>query len=157
MDADTTITLGGRKFRPVTQGSIANDCWVMGRVHRAGLHSVPRAENESLEDWAREVLAAVMRSGQMLELLGGLLVPVELEDAGWTEDVARQTATFIGGLTAPEDKATMQGLTLSVLVPFFESGLASSRSSDASSSPGPGEESSATTSGPATTSGSGAR
>lgn len=155
--SEAPITLGGRKFRPVVQGSIANDCWTMGRIQRAGLTSVPRAENQSAESWARDVLAAVMESGRLLELLGGLLVPVEIEDSAWSEDLARQTAAFIGGLTAPDDKATVQALTLSVLLPFFESELASSRSSAASLTPGPGAGSSATTSEPATISGSGGR
>lgn len=151
------LVLGGRRFRPVAQGSVEHDVWLMGRVRLSGLPEIPRAENETPEDWASRLLAAVLASGALLELLGGLLVPEATPDEAWSPTLARETAAFIGALREPEDKLVVQSLALSVLLPFLQSELASSRRSDASSPRVPGDASSDTTSGPATTSGSGDR
>jgi hypothetical protein len=156
MRDDELITLGGRKFRPIVQGSILHDEWVMSRVLRSGLGGAVPLAGESPEDFGKRVLAALTVSQLQREIFAGVCIPSALGDAEWTEEVAAETATFLGPLNSPEDKATLQVFILSTLVPFLESGFASRRSSAISSPASPGAGSSGTTYDPATTSANGA-
>lgn len=130
------IVLGGRAFAPMAAHTVKHDAWMMGHVRRAELDEVVVRAGESAEEFGRRFLGEVMASGKACLLLGGLMVPEEVGQAGWTPEVAEETARHVEGLTAAEDKAAVWSLVASMLIAFFESGLASLYRSAASSSEG---------------------
>ncbi len=137
--------LGGRTFLSVMESTVDHDLYFHGLTGRAGLR-FEKLEHESPGEFAARILEEVVQSGQALELLGCLLVPEEIGVEGWTPEVARETASFIGHLRGEEDKAHVRALILSLLISFFGCGLASMWTSPRSLSgqPQPHESPSAT-------------
>jgi hypothetical protein len=69
--------------------------------------------------------------------LGGLLITEGVASEDWTPELAVQTAETFKKLTSPEDKERVRDQVLSLLIGFFETGLACLTTSR-SFSPGPG-------------------
>ncbi len=132
-------TLGGRTFLPLRESTIEQDFRFLALVKQARIDEVIMQPGEGPEDFARRLLEVTIESGAILDLLGCLLIPEDLapqdRDPGevWTPEMGRDTARFLGRLRAPEDKAEVRGLVLSLLVSFFESGIVSLWTSTTSS------------------------
>lgn len=107
----------------------------MRRVRSSGLDAVVLHDGEALEEYATRMLGVLLASTHVLELVGALIVPVDVPSERWTPRLARATAFFLGRLTDPQEKLEVQRLVLAVLIPFLQSGLACLRSSDPSSVP----------------------
>ncbi len=138
MNKPETFTLGGREFRSLSQSTIEHDMWVVARMRMAGIHEFYQHENETQFAFATRVINELIDSGQALEILGGLLLPAELDPLDWTPKVAAETAAFIRKLTDPEDKNLVQLLISRMLVDFFETGTALRKIfQNSSSKPGP--------------------
>jgi hypothetical protein len=123
--------LGGRAFLPLRESTVEQDFRFLALVGRARIDEVVMQPGERPEAFARRLLEATIESGVILDLLGCLLIPVELapgdRDPGevWTPEIGQETALFLGRLRDPKDKAEVRGLVLSLLVSFFESGIVS--------------------------------
>ena len=120
-----TVVIGGRRFRSGGQATLERDLHVMGYLRSAGLDELPMLETETPEQYALRLLAHLSHRTEVLELLGGLLVPEGVGDREWTPRHGHETAVFLKGLTDPAEKKTVHGLICSVLIPFLESGLGS--------------------------------
>ena len=132
-------TLGGRTFLTIRESTVEQDFRFIALIKRARIDEITLEPGESPGAFARRLLEAAVESAAILELLGCLLVPEEAaprdRDPGeaWTREMAEETARFLGGLKKPEDKAKVQGLVLSLIIPFVESGIVSLRTSTTSS------------------------
>lgn len=131
------IELGGRTYVPVKNSTIEHDFWLMGQIRSAGLDEVRINPDEKPEDFALRLLRDVINSGKVFLLLGGLLIPEGTAGEDWTPELAGETAGALKKLTAPEDKEKVREQVLSLLIGFFEAGLACLTTSR-SFSPGPG-------------------
>jgi hypothetical protein len=142
--------LGGRPFATFADGwTVGHDIWFAGQIARAGLNTVRIMEHETPEFFTRRILETALMSGQVLELLGGLLLPEGVKPADWTVETAEETAKYLAGLTSAEDKETVNSLISSLLLDFFVTGLtwpSRSRSSSDASQP-VGEKKSGTATG----------
>ncbi len=118
-------TLGGKTYQSVTESTVQQDHHYMRLIRSAGI-DVTKAESESYDEYGQRVLAELTDSGAALPVLGCLMVPEGTPATAWTPEMAEETAKRLGQLTGPEDKAHLNNLILSVLISFFESGLASS-------------------------------
>lgn len=123
--SDDLIRLGGRDFQPVVNSTIEHDYWLMARIRRAGLDRVTINPGEVPDEFVIRVLRETIDSGQVFELLGGMLMPADKLGADWTPDMAQATGEFLKGLTKPDDKQIVNASVMSMLSGFFESGLAS--------------------------------
>lgn len=131
------IELGGRAYVPVKNSTIEHDFYLMGQIRAAGLDEVHVRPEESPEDFALRLLRDVINSGRVFLLLGGLLIPEGTASEDWTPELAEETARALKKLTAPDDKEKIREQVLSLLIGFFETGLACLTTSR-SYSPGPG-------------------
>ena len=109
--------LGGRPFLAVQETSALQDMVFLDLVRTAGLDSLQMSEDEAPEDFAERILGALVTDGNVLKLLGCLIVPPALfpKRAGlfrrpgevaprkWTPDLGDETAAFLGDLTAPAE------------------------------------------------------
>ena len=86
-----------------------------------------------------ELLDRVILGGYALRLLGGLLLPEGMNPREWTPEVAAGITAHLELLTDREEKNQIRPLVASMLAGFFTSGLASLRTSSASSSATKGE------------------
>ena len=82
-------------------------------------------------------LGEVISSGRIFPILGGLFLPEKISSLDWTPEVAEETAAFLKKVSDPEDKAQIQRQVISLLISFFQSGLASLTISRKSSGTGP--------------------
>lgn len=162
-DTDNRITLGGRTFVEVTDGTVEHDLKVGALVARSGLEKVERLEGETARQLAGRLLDACLASETLLDLLSCLLIPEDLlgdPEAGGTRDpgqawspaVASETRAHLAALRGEENKIAIRALTLRLLVYFFERGIASIVTLPTSSSGGGPETQNLR---PATPSGSG--
>lgn len=128
-----TFTLGGRVFRAVVEHTVAHDVYFMGRVRLARLDSLDLEDGEPPEAYAHRLLGSLMASDKALEIIGALIVPEKLSDLDWSPEVAAETAAHVGRIHDPTEKAAVQTVLLSVLIPFLQRGLGSLMTTRASS------------------------
>jgi hypothetical protein len=127
------IVLGGRRFVPLTESTLAHDTWYKGLVFRNGMHTMVRGSDESESDYGLRLLAALHQNGYMWELLGGLLLPEGTSHQHWTPEVSAEITDFIGHLDDPAEKERAYPLARELWWGFFARGRNSSRSSPPSS------------------------
>jgi len=132
--------LGGRAFVHVGESTVEHDYHFLALQTAAGLDQFEMQAGESAEVFAERLIRQVIASGKALSLLGCLLVP-EPKDPGkragedWTPEKGQETARFLGSLTGEKDKAQVRSLVATLLIDFFQSGLASVRTIETSSNP----------------------
>ena len=119
------IRIGGRTFVPVSNSTIEHDFWLMAHIRGAGLNRIAIGEGEAPEDFAVRMLSEVISSGRIFPILGGLFLPEKISSLNWTPEVADETAAFLKRISDPDDKGLIQQQVISLLLSFFQSGLAS--------------------------------
>lgn len=118
--------LGGQAFTVIGESTIEHDYTFFGICQAAGISSPKLEPGETPGDFAVRLLGDILGSGRALDLLGCILIPEGTSSEEWTKELCQETASFLGGLTSAADKKAINNLTLSALIDFFESGLASS-------------------------------
>ena len=131
------IKIGGRMFVPVKNSTIEHDFWLMAHIRGAGLDRIAIEEGEPPEDFAVRLLGEVINSGRIFPILGGLFLPEKISSVDWTPEVAEETASFLKKISDPQDKLEIQRQVISLLISFFQTGLASLTISRKSSGTGP--------------------
>ena len=131
------IKIGGRTFVPVKNSTIEHDFWLMAHIRGAGLDRIAIEEGEAPDDFAMRLLGEVINSGRIFPILGGLFLPEKISSLDWTPEIADETASFLKKISDPQDKLEIQRQVISLLISFFQSGLASLRNSRKSSGTGP--------------------
>lgn len=126
-----SITLGGRKFRPIRNSTVEHDFWLLDHVTEAGLDTLTMKGAETADQFAARLLREIIQSGKAFLLMGGLLIPDGIKAEDWTPEIALETAAFIEKLTDPADKALIQQSVVTMLIGFFTTGLALLRISPA--------------------------
>jgi hypothetical protein len=119
------LEIGGQKWRAVKRSTIEHDFWMMKHIREAGLDAGRLRPGEKPEEFAIRLLHQVIASGKAFTLLGGVLLPAGMADEHWTPERAEQTAAFLRGLAADEDKAAVKSAIISLLTGFLEAGLRS--------------------------------
>lgn len=131
---ENSITIGGKIFRVIKSSTLEHDHWCMGEIRGAGLDRMTVAKDELPDDFVRRILAETIRSGRVYALLGGFLIPDDVQDNDWTPDIAKETAGFMRKLTDPADKSIVNMQVVALLIGFFEKGLVTLTTFKASSS-----------------------
>ena len=119
------VEIGGQKWRAVKRSTIEHDFWLMKNIREAGLDAVRIQPGEKPEEFAVRLLHEVIGSGKAFMLLGGMLLPESIPDEQWSPERAHETAAFMRGLAADEDKAAVKSAIISLLTGFLEAGLRS--------------------------------
>ena len=119
------LEIGGQKWRAVKRSTIEHDFWMMKHIHEAGLDAVRLRPGEKPDEFAVRLLHEIISSGKAFILLGGMLLPETIPDEHWTPERAEQTAAFLRGLSADEDKAAIKSSVIWLLTGFLETGLRS--------------------------------
>ena len=132
-DKAGAVVIGGRRFLPLIDGNLAHDLEVLALKVEAGISELEVRDGEAPEDFIVRIQDELWRSRKVLQLLGCLLIPEELDPDKWTPQDAEDTARFLGTVKGT-DKAKAGPLVLDLILHFFESGMLSfwtSRSSSA--------------------------
>ena len=119
------IRIGGRTFVPVKNSTIEHDFYLMSHIRGAGLDRIAIGEGEAPDDFAVRLLGEVIDSGRIFKVLGGLFLPEGVSSLDWTPQLAEETASFLKKISDPQDKLEIQRQVISLLIDFFQSGLAS--------------------------------
>ena len=135
-----TMKIGGREWKAITNSTLEHDFWTMGQIRAAGLDRVVIEEGERVEEFFLRIQREAINHGRAFLLLGGFLMPAEMDALDWSEEIAIATADFFRKLTDSEDKRVVQLQFASMLAGFFANGLASLMTSRKSSE-GDGEAS----------------
>lgn len=133
------ITIQGREFVPMKNGTFAHDIWITRKTREAGLADIRQEEGESHEHFIERIASIAWGSGAMLEILGGMLLPAGMEPKDWTPEIAAATGAFFGSVTDEASKRQLRSQIGGVIFLFFVSGLSSSGISP-KSSPETGED-----------------
>jgi hypothetical protein len=123
--ADQQLVLGGRPFMSFADKTVQNDFWLMQHLRRSGLERIVINAAESPDDFGRRLFVEMLEREDVFELLGGFLVPGDRAAADWTPAMAVETGQYLRQLTAPEDKAQIQNMVITLLIDFFATGLSS--------------------------------
>jgi len=86
---------GDRAFRVITNGTAERDHYVIRLSGRAGLRQVEMRPNEPLEEFGLRLLYELIDADVIFEVMGGLLIPDEIEDSEWSPAVAAATALHL--------------------------------------------------------------
>lgn len=125
----TEITIEGRQFKPIKNGTFAHDIWITSKVRAAGLSNVTIADGETQDDFIERLAVEAWNSGFLLEIMGALLIPADKEAKDWTPELGKKTAEFFGNVTDEESKTQLRMTAGGVLYYFFVKGLSSSATS----------------------------
>ncbi|MCI0356708.1 MAG: hypothetical protein L0099_16985, partial [Acidobacteria bacterium] len=115
--------IGSRKWRAVERSTLRHDNYMIRHILEGGLDRLRHNDGESLEDFAIRMLHAVLASGKMFDLLGGLLLAENVPDEKWTEAQAGETAEFLGNVIEEHDKTAVQEALMPLLLAFFAAGM----------------------------------
>ena len=115
--------IDGQMWRAVEQTTLENDFFVMKQLRVSGIANCTPNPGESAQNYAVRLLYAIVENGVPFELLGGLLLPQGIPDEQWSTEHAETTAAVFRKLTAPEDKAEVQAILISLITDFFIAGL----------------------------------
>lgn len=118
-----TITIRGRKYKHIGVSTLRRDIFTEGQLLRAGVSRMELLPEETPDEFAQRVLRTAYTNGDVLLLMGCLLIPAESDPLKWTEDLARETADFLGAVVADEDKLTVRAQVVSAIQGFIEAGL----------------------------------
>jgi hypothetical protein len=118
------IHISGREFKPVTDSTLEHDIWTVQQLDRAGLRNMVMGEDETPDVFANRMMNALMMSGAVFELLGGLLMPAGVKGKDWTPDMAAETGRLFAAATGP-DKALIKAQLAGVVEVFLAQGLLS--------------------------------
>lgn len=127
--AGDRLRIGGAVWRVVKNSTLEHDFCALRAARAVGVSETGLLPGETAEGFAERLLYLVIDGGQVFELLGCMLLPESVPDERWTPEEAARTATFLGALRDPEDKAAVQSLVASLLIGFFSDGLRSSSAS----------------------------
>lgn len=130
-----SFEIGGKTFHLAGESTARHDMYTMRQIAACGVNMVGQQEAESEEQFQYRLYRTALNTGDLFLLLGSLLVPEGTAPNGWTEQMAKDTANFLGNLTAEADKAKIRVLLASALLPFFVAGRRSLKTSPKSSSP----------------------
>lgn len=123
------LTIEGRKFVSIANGTFAHDIWITRKIREAGLAGIAVRDGETQDEFIERIAISAYESGIAVQLLGGLFVPAGIEARDWTPEMAAQTADFFGAVTDPDAKQALRMQIASALFYFFVSALASSTTS----------------------------
>lgn len=118
------ITIQGRRYTQIVNGTFAHDMWLMSKIRESGLSNIKINEGESQDEFIERIAAVAFESGGALDLLGGTCLPEGVESGKWTPEIAKATADFFGGVTDPKDKQIIRSMMAGLLFHFFVSGVA---------------------------------
>ncbi len=130
--APDRYTVAGKVYEPVGPTSILHDVKAEALARRLGFYDEV-GPDESFEDAARRKVKKVNESGQILDLLGFIVVPAGTPPEAWTEALATQTTTDLGYVAAPADRSKVQALLQEAISYFFAFARRSSTGSPSSS------------------------
>jgi hypothetical protein len=118
-----TFTLNGRTYRRATASmTVAQQVFVIGRLKRAGIATAGRVDIGDNAAAARLALQfenaiwAAFESGEMYEILGGLLLE---PGATWSRQRALETAALIQTVTDPDESAAIFDYAADIVIDFF--------------------------------------
>lgn len=165
------ITIGGRRFVRVSVLTVAQDEYFTQLLFEAGVKDPEKQPGEDLSEYSVRIFKALLETGTLRPMLACMIAPADsvrsprrglaamLERwrvitplpraTGWSPDVARETAEFLGEITEPRDKERLYQLVHELLIPFYRSGLSSWARSLTSGSVCGADESPASASSPA--------
>lgn len=123
------ITIEGKRFVTLQNGTFAHDIWLTKKIREAGLANVAIKEGETEDDFIDRIAKSAFESGEALNLLGGLLIPADTDARAWTPELAQKTSEFFGNVTDPASKQVLRTQIASALFYFFVSALVSSKTS----------------------------
>lgn len=119
------IQISGRGFKAVTDSTLEHDIWTVRQLDRAGLRNLVLEDGEKPDEFVDRILMKLMLDGDIFELLGGLLMPAELNGKDWTPEMAGETGRLFASATG-EDKAIVKRQIAGAMEVFLAQGLLSS-------------------------------
>ena len=86
------LTIEGKRFVPLANGTFAHDIWITKKIREAGLAGdvLAMREGETQDQLIERVAISAYESGLALQLLGGLLIPADVDPRAWTPELAMQ-------------------------------------------------------------------
>lgn len=123
------ITIEGKRFVPMQNGTFAHDIWLTRKIREAGLAGIAIGDDETQDEFIDRIAVSAYESGLALQLLGGLFIPAGTEARDWTPELAAQTADFFGNVTDLDSKQALRMQIASALFYFFVNALAASKTS----------------------------
>lgn len=135
-----TTVINGKTYKPITNSTLRHDTWTQAQILRSGLDRMEMRSGETPDAYALRVYREAALTGDVFLLLGGLIMPVEIECVDWSVKIAEQTAEALAAVTSTEDKATVRGYLFSAIMGFLAAGLSYLMTSPSySPRPGSGE------------------
>ncbi len=121
-----TITIRGRKYKHMNgPTTMRHDVFTEAQMLKAGISRMELLPGEGMDDFAQRILRTAYANTDIFLLLGCLLVPAELDPVAWSEEIARETAEFLGNVVDPDDKLTVRAQVVSAVQGFIEAGIVS--------------------------------
>jgi hypothetical protein len=123
------LEVGGRTFRPSSDTTFEQDMYIGSLLKDAGLVKMAAGFNlaeSEISDVAIDIITSAFASGKLFDLIAGAM-----EEIGtpWSIPEAKKNAQFFAQLRKGEEKKKLHGAIVGIILGFFVSGAASSKTS----------------------------
>ena len=126
---ESLIEIEGRKFKPIKNSTFEHDIWIMNKVRAAGISDVTQQREETQDALIERLATIAVGSGLLMDILGGTLMPAEIDPARWTPQTGEETAAFFGKVTDELSKQKLRSQIGGLLFFFFVNALSASATS----------------------------
>ena len=117
-----TITLGGRVYEILQEGTVRFDFHVESTLRKHRLDQIEKFPGESPDEFSARLFSTIIATGSALDVVALFLYP---QGGEWSPEECTRTAAYLGALTSREDKAKIKDLVVQAFIGFFAKGLAS--------------------------------
>jgi hypothetical protein len=117
----STYQFAGREWRQIQVSTFRRRGYLLKQLKASGI-DMQLGPNETPEEFGPRIIQGLIESGVTPELIGGLVLPVEIPDAKWSPEIASETAAIVGNLT-DEDHPALDKILIDLSLDFFVSGL----------------------------------
>lgn len=117
------ITLGGLRFKPITNATLEHDYTVMALLNAAGIRVIEMPEDADPQVFMEQLFSNLVLHGTLLPLFAHLILPVDMEGKDWRPEVAAGIEKHLRLLTDEKDKAAVHEQLAEMLIGFFRNGL----------------------------------
>lgn len=123
---ENPITLGGVFYRVVEfqRRTVAMDHYLTRLMRSTGVDKVIPMDGETNDIYIVRLQTCLVDSQKLPEILGGMLMPIDLEDSEWDGQIAKATTVQIRKCSAPEDRELVLSLGFDLVMRFFVEGVA---------------------------------
>ena len=117
----TDLVLGGKLYRvaDMDRRTLIHDVHLRQLMQRTGLDRTLPERGEAAEEYSGRLVAGLLSSGALCDLLGLYLLPASKSEEDWTPELGAAVAAEVARVNTDDDRRLAQQLGAEAVLGFF--------------------------------------